>query len=76
LMKNSGSPRGTQQVPPLRFASVGMTKGRVAGQKGFLRLEVYFLAVKSKTLHVVEEGLAVFVTFGSLALFLVAVQGR
>jgi zinc transporter ZupT len=53
-----------------------MTKGRVAEEKGFLRLEVYFLAVKSKTLHVVVEGLAVFVTFGSLALFLVAVQGR
>jgi len=32
--------------------------------------------VNSKTLHVVVEGLAVFVTFGSLAFFLVAVQGR
>jgi hypothetical protein len=27
--KNSRSPRGALQIPPLRFASVGMTKGRV-----------------------------------------------
>jgi len=40
----------------------------------FWRLAVYFLVVNSKTPHVVVEGLAVFVTFGWLALLLVAVQ--
>src|ERR1700733_5465341 len=29
-MENSGRPRGALQIPPLRYASVGMTKGRVA----------------------------------------------
>ena len=28
--ENSGEPRGAPQIPPLRFAPVGMTKGRVA----------------------------------------------
>ena len=27
--KNSGRPTGAPQIPPLRFAPVGMTKGRV-----------------------------------------------
>jgi hypothetical protein len=26
---NSGGPRGAPQIPPLRYASVGMTKGSV-----------------------------------------------
>jgi hypothetical protein len=29
VRKNSGKPKGALQIPPLRFASVGMTKGRV-----------------------------------------------
>ena len=28
--ENLGGPRGAPQIPPLRYASVGMTKGRVA----------------------------------------------
>jgi hypothetical protein len=30
LTENSGRPRGALQIPPLRFATVGMTKGRAA----------------------------------------------
>jgi hypothetical protein len=29
-MENSGGPRGALQIPPLRYAPVGMTKGKVA----------------------------------------------
>ena len=28
VRKNSGEPKGALQIPPLRFAPVGMTKGR------------------------------------------------
>jgi hypothetical protein len=30
VRKDSGEPKGAPQIPPLRFAPVGMTKGRVA----------------------------------------------
>ena len=34
LTENSGGPRGALQIPPLRYAPVGMTKGRVGAFRG------------------------------------------